>query len=77
MEDPDDDQRTPERGPLYEEEELDTSGEESDQGEQTPLGVTVGEDGEGCLGGSGDQTTLLPHPLARYVPPGRDFAVVI
>ena len=54
VEDPDNNQRTPEKGPLYEEKELDTSGEELDKGEQTPLEMTVGEDNEGCLEGSGD-----------------------
>ena len=77
MEDFDNNQKTPEKGPLYKEEELDTSGEESDQGEQTPLKMTVREDSEGCLGGNGDQIILLPYPLARYMLSGRDFAVII
>ena len=54
MEDFNNDQKTPEKGPLYEEEELDTSREESNQGEQTPLGVTIGEDGEEYLENNGN-----------------------
>ena len=47
-------QKTPKRGPLYEEKKLDTSGEELNQGEQTPLGVIIRGDGKRYLGGSGD-----------------------
>ena len=54
VEDSDNNQRTLEKGPLYEEKKLNTSREESDQGEQTPLEVTIKEDDEGCLGDSGD-----------------------
>ena len=64
VKDSDNNQRTPEKGPLYKKKKLDTSGEESDQSEQIPLEMTIEEDNKGCLGGSGDQTTLLSHPLA-------------
>ena len=54
MEDSNDNQKTPEKGPLYEEKELDTSEEESNQGEQTPLEVTIREDNKGYLGDNGN-----------------------
>ena len=56
---------------------MDTSKEESNQGEQTPLKVTIKKNNKRCLGGSGNQTILLPHPLTRYVPPGQNFVVII
>ena len=73
----DNNQRTPKKGPLYKKKELDTSEEKSDQSKQTPLKMTIEKNNEGCLKGNNNQTTLLPYPLAKYVSPGRDFAVII
>ena len=74
IEDLNDEQITPKTGPLHKEEAVEVSEAERSPDEQTPLGVpnkNVDSDG-------GDRAEeVLPHPLAKYIPPGRDFAVVV
>ena len=74
IKDPNNKQIAPEVGPLHEEEAAEVSEVEWNPDEQTPLGVpdkNIDSDG-------GDRAEeALPHPLAKYIPPGHNFAVVV
>ena len=69
-----DEQITPKIGPLHKEEAMEVSEMERNPDEQTPLGIpdkNVNSNNEDRA------EEALPHPLAKYIPPGRDFAVVV
>ena len=69
-----DEQIAPEVGPLHEEEAAEVLEAERSPDEQTPLKIpdkNIDSDGKDRA------EEALPHPLAKYIPPGRDFAVIV
>ena len=71
---PNDKQIAPKIGPLHKKEAAAVLETERNPDEQTPLGIP---DENVDFDGGDRAEEALPYPLAKYIPPGRDFAMVV